>query len=193
MKVLINSMMTIVLVMLGWISINSVYAADTNEAKNKPNILFVAFDDLRPLIGAYGEAEPKTPNIDAFAHDAVRFDRAYVNYPLCNPSRAAMLTGIRFDNNHDNFKDNKHPKLIVKQTTWPRILKDNGYWTATRGKLYHGNVPSSEKHTWHVAGEFWPKSRFKDGGPEIQQRIVDIGGREDQIKDYLKRALVPVH
>jgi len=52
------------------------------NAQDKPNILFIAFDDLRPLIGAYGEPEPKTPNLDAFAKEAVLFNKAYVNYPL---------------------------------------------------------------------------------------------------------------
>ena len=84
------------------------------NTQEKPNILFIAFDDLRPLIGAYGEPEPITPNLDAFAKDAVRFNRAYVSYPLCNPSRASMLTGVRFDLQAQDWKDNKHPKLIEK-------------------------------------------------------------------------------
>ena len=72
------------------------------KSQDKPNILFIAFDDLRPLIGAYGEPEPITPNLDAFAKDSVRFNRSYVSYPLCNPSRASMLTGVRFDLQAEN-------------------------------------------------------------------------------------------
>jgi hypothetical protein len=59
----------------------------------RPNILFIAVDDLRPEIGAYGVNRAVTPNIDALAAKSVRFDRAYVTYPLCLPSRASMLTG----------------------------------------------------------------------------------------------------
>ncbi|WP_068544289.1 sulfatase [Thalassotalea crassostreae] len=159
------------------------------QAEQKPNILFIAFDDLRPLIGAYGEPEPITPNIDAFAQDAVRFERSYVSYPLCNPSRASMLTGVRFDLQAENWKDNKHPKLISKQDTWPGVLRDNGYWTATRGKLYHGKVPGNEKKSWDLGGKFWGK--IQDGGPKILEKIVDMGGREDQIQIYKDKGAGP--
>jgi len=162
-----------------------------DKPADKPNILFISFDDLRPLVGAYGEPDPITPNLDAFAKDAVRFDRSYVTYPLCNPSRASMLTGVRFDLQTGNFKENKHPKLIAKQATWPGVLKDNGYWTASRGKLYHGKIPKNDANSWHVAGKFWGKGKAKDGGPEILKRIVDIGGRADQIADYKKKGSGP--
>lgn len=164
-------------------------AGATATSPQSPNVLFVAFDDLRPLIGAYGEAEPITPNLDALAQDATRFDRAYVSYPLCNPSRASMLTGIRFDLQESPRKNNKHPKLIAKQDTWPRVLKQHGYWTATRGKLYHGDVPNGDKNAWHIPGKFW--GEVKDGGPTILPKIVEMGGRADQIADYKKKGAGP--
>jgi len=158
------------------------------NTQEKPNILFIAFDDLRPLIGAYGEPEPITPNLDAFAKDAVRFNRAYVSYPLCNPSRASMLTGVRFDLQADNWKDNKHAKLIEKQATWPGVLRDNGYWTATRGKLYHGKVPKGDKSSWDISGG-GPK--IKEGDPKVLKRIVEIGGRADQIQIFKDKGAGP--
>ncbi|WNC69180.1 sulfatase [Thalassotalea nanhaiensis] len=169
----------------------STNAEDSKQQKShdKPNILFIAFDDLRPLIGAYGEPEPITPNLDAFAKDSVLFNKAYVSYPLCNPSRASMLTGVRFDLQSDNWKDNKHPKLIAKQDTWPGVLKDNGYWTATRGKLYHGKIPGNDKSSWDIGGKFWGK--IQDGGPEILKKIVEMGGREDQIQIYKDKGAGP--
>lgn len=173
----------------------SAQAADNTKPNDSteqpPNILFIAFDDLRPLVGAYGEAQAITPNLDAFAQDATLFERNYVTYPLCNPSRASMLTSVRFDLQREKRQDNKHQQLIATQTTWPKVLRDNGYWTASRGKLYHGEIPKSEKSAWDVRGDFWGKTKFKDGGPEILKRIVDIGGREDQIKDYQKRGMGP--
>ncbi|MBB6462293.1 sulfatase [Flammeovirga kamogawensis] len=159
--------------------------------QDKPNILFIAYDDLRPLIGAYGEPEPHTPNIDLLANQAVRFNRAYVSYPLCLPSRAAMLTGVRFDNKWaPKGQKITFPKMIAMQKTWPGQLRDNGYWTATRGKLYHGKVPGGDKSSWDIAGKYWT-SEYHDGGPEIEKRIVDIGGRQDQIDIYHEKGSGP--
>ncbi|WP_019028914.1 sulfatase [Colwellia piezophila] len=192
MKYLFNSKATLALLtLLVCLGANAEDQARENPLatpKDKPNILFIAFDDLRPLIGAYGEPDPITPNLDAFANEAVRFDRSYVTYPLCNPSRASMLTGVRFDLQGDNWKDNKHPKLIAKQDTWPGVFKDNGYWTATKGKLYHGKVPKGDKSSWDIAGG---GGKTKDGEAKVLKRIVEIGGRADQIQIYKDKGAGP--
>ena len=59
------------------------------------NVLFIIVDDLRPLLGCYGHPEMHTPNIDALAKRGTLFNRAYCQYPLCNPSRVSMMTGLR--------------------------------------------------------------------------------------------------
>jgi len=61
------------------------------------NVLFITIDDLRPEIGCYGNDEMITPNIDRLASKGVKFNRAYCQYPVCNPSRASFLTGKRPD------------------------------------------------------------------------------------------------
>src|SRR5262245_60341110 len=64
-----------------------------NAAEPKYNVLFFMSDDLRPELGCYGNPHVKTPNIDALSKAGVRFEKAYVQFPLCNPSRTSMLTG----------------------------------------------------------------------------------------------------
>ncbi len=155
-------------------------------AESKPNILFFAFDDLRPLIGSYGEAEPITPNLDALAKEGVRFDRNYVAYPLCKPSRATMLNGIRFDNQPTNGKWPNHTQLINVQKTWPRALREAGYWTAARGKVYHGSVPGPDKSAWDVAG-----GKGGANSKKIVAAVVETGGREEHIAQYMETGSGP--
>lgn len=164
------------------------FASTKFKHVTRPNILFFAFDDLRPLIAAYGEPEPITPNIDALAAEGFRFDRNYVAYPLCNPSRATMLTGIRFDNQPVSGKWPKHTQMIGTQETWPSVLRKAGYWTATRGKVYHGEVPATDKSAWNIPGSRWTsKKQMGDWNEEILASIVEKGGRADQLKGYLTK------
>lgn len=112
-------------------------------AQQRPNILFIPVDDLRPETGSYGNPVIKTPNIDRLARSGVMFSRAYCQQAVCNPSRASLMTGLRPDtlrvwDLQTNFRTTQ-PSV----TTLPQYLKQNGYTTVGIGKTYHNIFPDS--------------------------------------------------
>jgi len=108
----------------------------------RPNVLLMLSDDLAATVGAFGHPLAKTPQLDALARRGVRFDRAYCQFPHCNPSRASMLSGFRptttrVTNNADNLYEN-----IPGVVTLPALFRRHGYATARCGKIFHLGVPS---------------------------------------------------
>ncbi len=123
----------------------------------KPNVLFIAVDDLRPELGCYGQSHIKSPNIDKLAESGLIFNRAYCNIPVCGASRASLLSGIR-PNRHrfldySCVQDNDVPGVV----SLPMHFKNNGYRTISLGKIYHhitdgkgswSETPWSPKGDW---------------------------------------------
>ena len=122
----------------------------TGSAADKYNVLFILSDDMRPELGCYG-APVQSPNIDKLAAKSVRFDRAYCQYPLCNPSRTSMLTGLHptqtgvLDNSGD-FR-----KAMPNHVTLPELFRKNGYTTVRIGKIYHGGIDDTQ--SWSEGAE----------------------------------------
>src|SRR4030095_4028188 len=119
-------------------------------AKPKYNVLFLIADDLRPELGAYGSMA-RTPNIDRLAARGIRFNHAYAQYPLCNPSRSSLLTG-RYPTQTAIMDNNTY--FRVAQPDWlplPQHFKNNGYAALRTGKIFHGGI--DDMVSWTEGGE----------------------------------------
>ena len=148
------------------------------NANDRPNILFIAIDDLRPELGCYGDKFIKTPSIDQLAKSGVVFNHAYCQQAVCNPSRASLLTGMRPDTARVwdlrvHFREN-----VPEVVTLPQHFKENGYYTVGIGKIYHGVSGHMEDPlTWSVpkmqpkVNKSWDKWELPD---EIVQQREDL-------------------
>jgi iduronate 2-sulfatase len=126
-----------------------------HAAPARPNVLFIAVDDLRPMLGCYGDATVQSPCIDAFAATATRFERAYCQFALCNPSRASMLSGRRPETlgvfTLARFLRDGNPDVV----TLPEHFKAHGYETRSYGKIFHvTNGNHDDDRSWSVPP--WP-------------------------------------
>lgn len=133
------------------------------EPTAKPNVLFIVADDLRDALGCYGDRAVQTPNLDRLAVRGVRFERAYVQYPVCNPSRSSFLTGLRPDQtgvlDNNTILRSKSADVV----TLPQLLKANGWRSEAFGKIFHlGGGRDAELRSrwmdlpasWHAAEAF---------------------------------------
>ena len=134
-----------------------------------PNILFIAVDDLKPLTGWYGSETVKTPAFDRLASQSTVFTAAYTQYPVCGPSRASLLTGLRPESS--GIMDLKtrmrdiHPDIL----TLPQFFRNNGYHTAAVGKIFDPrNVDSRDDDdpaSWTIP--------YKQSLPDADRKLED--------------------
>jgi len=105
--------------------------------KPRPNVLLVISDDLNCRVGCYGDRVAKTPNLDRLAAMGVRFERAYCQFPLCNPTRCSVLSG-RYPTTTGVLDNNTLLMLEGGMVLMPQLFADKGYAVAEHGKIWHG-------------------------------------------------------
>lgn len=124
---------------------NSVVAAD------RPNVLLICVDDLKPILGCYGDRAVKTPQLDRLAARAMVFQRAYCNQAVCSPSRNALLTGLRPQTLgiYDLGTNFRHARPAA--VTLPQHFRKHGYRTEGLGKIFHvGHGNHEDPESWSV-------------------------------------------
>ncbi len=124
-------------------SLLTTHAADlpapvaTPKTAPKPNVLFILVDDLKPLLGCYGDPVAKTPSIDRLASKGMVFDMAYCNQAVCAPSRFTLMLGTRSVTTGlyglgENLRD-----VLPNAVTLPQFFQRHGYFTESMGKVFH--------------------------------------------------------
>src|SRR3954466_5031898 len=106
----------------------------------RPNVLFIAIDDLRDWVRYLGYEQVKTPNLDRLAARGETFTRAYCASPVCNPSRTALMSGQR-SSTTGVYNNGIDWRPLVQVTTLNEHFRSNGYYVCGAGKIYHGSYP----------------------------------------------------
>lgn len=117
------------------------FTVDPAGAAPRFNVLFIAADDLGNVLGRTRPAGLATPNLDRLAARGVFFDRAYCQIPLCNPSRASLLTGLRPDTTGVFDLERHFRAQVPNAVTLPQLFRNAGAASQRVGKIFHYDVP----------------------------------------------------
>lgn len=158
--------------------------ATVAAADDKPNVLFIAVDDLRPELGCYGESAIHSPHIDKLASSGIVFDRAYCQLAVCNPSRVSIMTGLRPDSTKVWDLATRFRHTIPDAVTLPQQFMKHGYHAVSYGKVFHNPWPDnaswSEPHSW-PKNSLWSKEA-KAQHAEFRRKMRADGRSESQVK-----------
>jgi iduronate 2-sulfatase len=141
------------------------------SSANRPNVLFICVDDLKPLLGCYGDKSIKSPNIDRLAQHGLLFEHAYCNQAVCAPSRNSLLTGLRPTTSGIYDLGTNFRASTPDAVTLPQYFMNQGYRAEGLGKIFHvGHGNHEDPVSWSVPHESFksiayllPESHPKDG------------------------------
>lgn len=171
-------MKSLVITLVSFLSVVALPAAD-----QKPNILFIAIDDLRPELGCYGSDHIKSPNIDSIAKAGLLFKRAYCQQAVCSPSRTSLMTGTRPDTTRVWDLVTHFRKTTPDVVTLGQHFKSNGYFVQGMGKIYHSSL--DDEPSWSV-----PLGKPKANNYALPENLK-LDQREDKGKSKSKSGTPP--
>lgn len=129
------------------------------HAADRPNVLFIVIDDLRPEFGAYGSDTIRSPNLDRLAKSGVTFNRAYCQQAVCSPSRTSVMTGVRPDTAKVWDLETHFRTALPDVVTLGQHFKSHGYLVQGMGKIYHG-AEFDDPPTWSVPWQTPPAPAY---------------------------------
>jgi iduronate 2-sulfatase len=137
----------------------------------KPNVLFIAIDDLRPELACYGKSQIISPNIDKLAEEGVVFTRAYCQVPLCGPSRLSIMTGMHPDR-LGNYGMSANKIIEWREhrpniTSLPQQFRKNGYYAIGFGKIYDNRLGLDMGYSWDEFTQGWKGDYHSPRAKEI--------------------------
>ncbi len=161
----------------------------------KPNVLFIAIDDLNDWVGCYGgHPQVKTPVIDQLARRGTVFLNAQCQAPICNPSRASIITGLRPSTTGIYFlgPDFRSVKKTETAESLFQYFRKHGYYTITRGKIFHGSMSQIDRASFDEisparSGAPRPKQKLSYDKPN-SSKLWDWGAwpeNDEQVRDFL--------
>lgn len=139
-----------------WSCQSALYGADAARSP-RLNVLLLMADDLRDYGGAFTREVVKTPNLDRLRARGTTFERAYVQYPVCNPSRCSMMVGLRPEQTGIVNNSVRLRQRMADIITLPQLCKQAGWQAHAFGKLYHlgGGRDPKQKALWADVGRSW--------------------------------------
>ncbi|WDI44050.1 sulfatase-like hydrolase/transferase [Bremerella sp. P1] len=162
------------------------------DAAERPNVLLISIDDLRPELKCYGAGHILSPNIDRLAESGVVFDRCYVQVAVCNPSRASTFTGLRPDRLGCWTLPVHFRESMPDAVTLPQYFRQHGYTCEGIGKIFHN--PWQDPRSWSRPHQ-WPDAKLTHYSPEqkafrakVAETIEEDDWRHNNLRGVIANA-----